>query len=317
MNARVLPTSRLPGVVSVLSVVIATVLLATSVAGLSFGTRGLYRPDPATLPTFLGQDALSLVVGLPLLIGSMRLARRGSLRGLLLWAGALFYFAYSYSFYVLSPEFNALYVAYLAIVSMSLYGLLALLFSVDADAVKARFAARTPVHLIGGFMMFMALLLGVKWVGGILGALQAGVTPAHKDIVVWALDLVVALPALFWAGAWLWRKQPLGFVVAGLMLLKAAFVGITLVVDSYLVTLWGEPLDPMLPAYAVIGLGGLAFLVVYLRAVLPISSPAQAEAVPPRACFMRVQSAFNPSKPSSRRCWRPKRHSSWKACWGS
>jgi hypothetical protein len=76
MNARVLPTSRLPGVVSVLSVVIATVLLATSVAGLSFGTRGLYRPDPATLPTFLGQDALSLVVGLSLLIGSMRLARR-------------------------------------------------------------------------------------------------------------------------------------------------------------------------------------------------------------------------------------------------
>jgi len=54
-----------------------------------------------------------------------------------------------------------------------------------------------------------------------------------------------------------------------MILLKAAFVGITLVVDSYLVTLWGEPLDPMLPAYAVIGLGGLAFLVVYLRAVLP------------------------------------------------
>ena len=62
-------------------------------------------------------------------------------------------------------------------------------------------------------------------------------------------------------------------VVAGLMLLKAAFVGITLVVDSYLVTLWGEPLDPMLPAYAVIGLGGLVFLVVYLRSVLPISAP--------------------------------------------
>jgi hypothetical protein len=107
-------------VVSALSVAIASLLLVTSGAGLLFGTRGLYRPDPATMPTFIGQDALSLVVGLPLLIGSMRLAQRGSLRGLLLWAGALFYFAYSYSYYVLSPEFNALYVAYLAIVSMSL-----------------------------------------------------------------------------------------------------------------------------------------------------------------------------------------------------
>jgi hypothetical protein len=279
MNTQVLPTAREPGVVSVLSVAIASLLLVTSAAGLLFGTRGFYQPDPATMPTFIGQDALSLVVGLPLLIGSMRLAQRGSLRGLLLWAGALFYFAYSYSYYVLSPEFNALYVAYLAIVSMSLYGLLALLFSVNVEGVKGRFATRTPVHLIGGFMMVMALLLGVKWVGGILGALQAGVTPAHKDIVVWSLDLVIALPALFWAGAWLWRRQPLGFVAAGLMLLKAAFVGITLVVDSYLVTLWGEPLDPMLPAYAVIGLGGLAFLVVYLRAVLPIPAPPRAQPV--------------------------------------
>jgi hypothetical protein len=266
----------MPSVVSALSVAIASLLLVTSVAGLLFGTRGLYRPDAATMPTLVGQDALSLVIGLPLLLGSMYLAQRGSLRGVLLWAGVLFYFAYSYSYYVLSPEFNALYLGYLLIVSMSVYGLLALLLSADAEAVKARFATRTPVHLIGGFMMGMAALLGAKWVGGILGALQAGVTPAHKEIVVWSLDLVIALPALFWAGAWLWRRQPLGFVGAGLMLLKAAFVGITLVVDSYLVTVWGEPLDPMLPAYAVIGLGGLAFLVVYLRAVLPISSPPRA-----------------------------------------
>src|ERR1051326_3504231 len=271
MIAGILPTSRVSRAVSVLSGALSILLLVTSVAGLVFGTRGFYRPDPATMPTFIGQDALSLVIGLPLLIGSMRLALRGSRRALLLWAGALFYFAYSYSYYVLSPEFNALYPAYLAIVSMSLYGLVAPLLSVDAEAVRARLAARTPVHVIGGFMMFMSLLLALKWMGGILGALQAGVTPAHKDVVVWSLDLAIALPALFWAGAWLWRRQSLGFVLAGLMLLKAAFVGITLVVDSYLVTLWGESLDPMLPAYAAIGLGGLALLVVYLRAVLPVT----------------------------------------------
>jgi hypothetical protein len=41
------------------------------VAGLLFGARGLYRADPATLPTFLGQDAITLVVILPLLLCSM------------------------------------------------------------------------------------------------------------------------------------------------------------------------------------------------------------------------------------------------------
>jgi len=48
---------------------------------------------------------------------------------------------------VLSPEFNVLYLAYIAIVAMSLYGCLYLLISTDAQAVAARFSARTPVRV--------------------------------------------------------------------------------------------------------------------------------------------------------------------------
>ena len=150
-----LPANRSLTLAYTLSGVAAILLFVTSVAGLVFGQRGFYRPDPATMPALLGQDALSLIVGLPLLLGSMILARRGSLGGLLLWMGALFYNAYSYAFYPLSPEFNALYLAYIAIVSASLYGLVYLLMSVNAEAIKSRFSARTPVRLIGGFMMAM------------------------------------------------------------------------------------------------------------------------------------------------------------------
>src|SRR5690242_12448674 len=102
---------------------ITGVLLAiTAVSGLLFGVHGLYRPDPATLPTFLGQDAITLLAVLPLLLASIQAARHGSLRGLLLWAAGLFYVAYSYAYYVLDPEFNWLYPAYIAIVAMSMYG---------------------------------------------------------------------------------------------------------------------------------------------------------------------------------------------------
>jgi hypothetical protein len=120
------------GPVATTSLAIAALLAITAVAGLLFGARGLYRPDPATLPTFLGQDGVTLVVVLPLLLWSAWAARRGSLRGLLLWTAALFYLAYSYAYYVLSPEFNVLYLAYIAIVAMSLYGCLYLLINTDA-----------------------------------------------------------------------------------------------------------------------------------------------------------------------------------------
>ena len=58
-------------------------------------------------------------------------------------------------------------------------------------------------------------------------------------------------------------------VVGGLLLLKMALLGLTLVLNSWLVTRWGRPLDPMVPLYAVVGLGGLAGLVVYLRCLAP------------------------------------------------
>ena len=81
-----------------LSGLLAVVLLISSVAGLLYGYHGLYEPYPASLAGLVGQDAITLAVGLPLLLASMWLTVRGSTSGLLLWTGTLFYFAYSYYF---------------------------------------------------------------------------------------------------------------------------------------------------------------------------------------------------------------------------
>jgi hypothetical protein len=253
----------------VLSLLVAVLLAAISLAGLLFGTRGLYDPDPKTLPTFLGQDGMTLAVGLPLLLWSVRATRRGSLRGLLLWAGSLFYVAYSYAYYVLGARFNPLFLAYVAVVSTSGYALLHLLLSLDAEAVAARFSARTPARMLGGFLVFMGAFPAAMWVAAIVATTAAGAQPSVVERLVWPLDLVVAFPALFWGGVWLWRRRALGYAVGGVLFVKAATIGPTLVLNSWLVTLWGVPLDPMVPFYALVGLGGVAGTVVYLRAIAP------------------------------------------------
>jgi hypothetical protein len=148
-------------VLHVTSIVTAVLLALTAVAGLAFGSRGLYNPDPATLPTFLGQDGITLALVLPLLLWSVWATGRGSLRALLLWTAAMFYVAYSYAYYVLNPEFNVLYLAYIAIVAMSLYGCLYLLLGTDADAVAGRFSERTPVRLAAMFLMVLSAGLGL------------------------------------------------------------------------------------------------------------------------------------------------------------
>ena len=71
-------------VVVATSLVTSALLAITAVAGLLFGRRGLYTADSATLPAFLGQDGITLVAILPLLLWTVWAACRGSLRGLLL-----------------------------------------------------------------------------------------------------------------------------------------------------------------------------------------------------------------------------------------
>ena len=253
----------------VLSSIVAGLLLISSVAGLLFGQRGLHQSDPATLPSFLTQDVITLFVATPLLLTCLWLVRRGSVRGLLLWMGTLFYVAYAYSYSVLGTWLPPLFLVYVAIVSMSLYSLIFVLASTDADAVRARFSGRAPVRWAGGFLMLISLLLATMWAQMIMRDILSGIQPKSTLLVIWPLDLVVALPALFWGGLWLWRRQPLGYVVGGIALMKAAAEGLGLVAQTVVTLFMSGIGDDVLPAYVVIGVGGLVLLVLYLRGLGP------------------------------------------------
>src|SRR5690349_24647551 len=128
---------------------IALVVTVVSVAGLLDGPRLYPSLDTQSLPLFVGQDVLNLLVGLPLLLGALWLVRRGALSGLLLWPGALFYVLYDYGYYVLGAPFNLFFLAYLALMTLSAYTLIGILRSTDARAVRDRLADCVPHRLTG------------------------------------------------------------------------------------------------------------------------------------------------------------------------
>ncbi|HUS17503.1 MAG TPA: hypothetical protein VM536_21110, partial [Chloroflexia bacterium] len=101
-----LPLKRRLTLAYYFSLVIAVGMTLASIVGILDAAHLYPGLDATILPLFVGQDVLNLVVGLPLLLGAMWLARRGVLRGLLLWPGALFYVLYDYGYYVLGAPFN-------------------------------------------------------------------------------------------------------------------------------------------------------------------------------------------------------------------
>jgi hypothetical protein len=251
---------------------VATLALATSIAGLLYGPRGWwYDPDPATLPAFLGQDAMMLLVGVPLLVSSAWLASRGSLRGTICWMGAFFYVAYSYYFHVVGGRFTVYFPLYIALVSMGTYGALAVLFSLDLRRLEARFD-RPPAGIIGAYFTVTALAFAGLWLSVIEAHVRRGtpLDPVARAVI--AIDGVVLLPLLFFGGRALRRRDPLGLALAGLLLVKTAATLLTLIAATWVASRWGRPLDWIQTGAYVIGFAGAAVLLGwYLRAIRPAS----------------------------------------------
>jgi len=150
-RAELRPLARSLVVPYFLSAIVILLTAVASVAGLLYG-QSLY--DAKTLAALMATDVLNLVGGIPFLLVSLWLARRGSARGLLLWMGSQFYIAYGYAYYAFGARFNPLFLVYVALMALSLYALVWSLLVVDPEAIAARFRESMPSRLIGGFLLW-------------------------------------------------------------------------------------------------------------------------------------------------------------------
>jgi len=171
---------------------------------------------------------------MPILLGSMWLARRGSVIGLLLWPGALFYVLYAYMPYVVGAPFTALFFVHVGLVTLSGFTIIGILVSIDANEVRRRLA-RAPARSVGGALVVIALLAYVGLIELAVSALGDPATEAGTRPLAVA-DWVVGTPVLLVGGLLLWGRAAIGYVVApGLLLvsgLGGAVFAIAAVIDS-------------------------------------------------------------------------------------
>lgn len=204
-----------------LSLVAALLMTLGSIAGLLFPTT-LY-PTADARQSYIANDVVNLVIGLPILLGCLWSAQRGRLVGLLLWPGALLYVAYNAIAYIFGRPFDAFAIAYGALVLLSAIIIADLVRNTDAQAVQAQLADAVPEKTTGGVL----LLFGILFLFRAISLLAGGGSLPLSEIGVSIADLVLSL---LWiaGGVLLIRKKALGYA-SGLALLFAAsmlFVGL-------------------------------------------------------------------------------------------
>jgi hypothetical protein len=283
------PTAVRPLIRTTQSASVATTLalgiVAALVAAVGIARRddGFYAAFDAGTPGLVAQDIATLCVGVPLLVGSLVLARRGSVLGVLAWAGSLFYLAYSYFFFVVGAASTG-FVAYVLMEALAIATLVALLVAVDRDAVAARVDVTVPVRPAAAFLFGAGLLFAILWTARSLAATLGGegLDPVTHLVIV--ADGSVLLPALLVAGWKLWRRDAWGYVLGGILLVKVPLTAGTVAFGTLLAALGSGTIsgaDVFLAVlFGTMTLASLALLVPFARSVArpPASAPGVAHA---------------------------------------
>jgi len=239
------------------------VMLAVTAAGGLFAPE-IYDPfleNKALLAGLPVQDLVSLIAA-PLLVAAMVLAGRGSVRGFVGWTGLLVFAAYYYAFYCFGYLYTIFYPLYLAIMGLSVYALAGLLTSVDVNLFMQSVRDKMPVRFIS-LVLAMPLLLVPLWSMGILQGIRT--QQAAEADLVFVLDLSFMIPAMTFAAVQIWRRRPVGYLLGGVLLVKAAISGILLTGGSLRQVLLGFTVGPDVAMYIFLLVAGVAGFVLYMR----------------------------------------------------
>ena len=242
---------------------IALLLTITAAAGVLI--QDFYSPfitQPGLVAALYVQDVVSLLAA-PVLLTAMFWTLRGSRRALVIWGGVLVYAVYYYSFYVFGNVYNAAYPLYLLLMGLGVYSLIGLLAGVNLAVFAAGVDAKMPVRPLSAILL-VALLFVPLW--GIMLFADLQTQQPRATALVFVLDLCFLLPAIAIAAGQLWNRRPFGYLLSGILLIKAAVSGILLAVATMWAAQLGMPLIlEEFGMYLFLTIAGSAGVYFYMR----------------------------------------------------
>jgi hypothetical protein len=228
------------------SLLLAAPLTAATLYGLL--AEHAYRTPADIAAQGRGQDLLTLLT-VPLLLWAARQARAGSLRAHLCWLGLMLYYVYSYLMYALATPYNDAFLAYLAALALSGYGLLNGLVRIDVHRVRPAFGW-LPRRGLGWYLLVVGAGFAVLELAPILAALPGkvpagGFAPGMPN-PVYVLDLTLFLPLCVATAVLLWRDHPASPVLAAIVLVKKATLGLAILLMIVFQRADGIPTNPVM-----------------------------------------------------------------------
>lgn len=235
--------------------------------------HGLYQFDTVSSASQeIAQDVVTLFLGVPLLAVGLWMSSRGSIRGRLLLTGLLGYFLYTYASMSFLTAFNPLYLVYVALFSLSLYGFILALSGLDTESIRAHLDERFPRKPVAIYFLVVGVFLCFAWLGLVVPPFFSGKPPAGLEsaitMVIQSMDLGIIVPAAVISAVLLLKKKAWGFTLSTVLLIKIIGMGTALIAMIINQMLAGVKIDPVVSViFVLISLTGIGLAVSALKSV--------------------------------------------------
>lgn len=219
----------------------------------------IYLPftPPQILPGAISQDIISVIASLGIVVCAIAI-QRGVNRAWLIWLGLLGYLFYGYALYALDAIYNQFFLAYIAIVGLTVYTAIIFFAHLNLDYYQRITEPSIPRKVLAIYLLFLFTLFHIVWLSQILPAIGSGLQSGVNTVFV--LDLAFFLPLLAICAVLLLHRKPFGDLLAPVILIKTGTLGVSVFLGELLKPQFGQTIDPfMVGLFAVMGFASLAF----------------------------------------------------------
>lgn len=247
---------------------------------ISITHNDIYQDGSWANAQWLGQDAVTLLLALPLLLLSTHHGVRAeNWHWQILHAGILLYYFYTYSFFMFAANLTVLYVFHLPIFGLASVGLVLECIHLFNLEVAFSFPARNLVLGIIIYLSLISLMVTLLWSVDIYSHLtdpthRSGTPTGEAPLIIYSLDLGLIIPLMLMAAVLLYRQAQWGYLLTGIILVKTSTLGFALMAMG--VSMYVQELNPeyyLILLWSVIGLLGGWLTVSFLKhlAVSPLA----------------------------------------------
>jgi len=189
----------------------------------------------------------------------------------LVLGGLLFYFSYTYAFFMFAAKLTFLYLFHLPVFGLSTIGFFMLLLAVLGRKTIYVGKNKKVKRIVLIYLSVITLLLASIWFTDIISHL---IKPGHTSntpdgeapMTIYSLDLAVVLPLMVLALIKYYKNHKGGFILTGILLTKTSILGFTLMAMTLSMYLQDLSPDPYLAVlWCIIGIIGTALTLLFLK----------------------------------------------------